>query len=246
MAFEGTVTLVLAATSGIGGALARRIRAAGGKVIPAGRNPERLERIAAELDEAGIAFDAASWDSIDQAVQAAAARYGRLDGVALCSGLLLLKPAHLTTEAEYRATMAANADAAFATVRAAARAMMNRGGSIVLVASAAARVGLANHEAIAAAKGAILGLTLAAAASYAPRGIRVNCVAPGLTETPLTARITGNEASRKASEAMHALGRIGRPEEIASAMAWLLDPENAWVTGQVIGVDGGLASVRPR
>jgi len=74
----------------------------------------------------------------------------------------------------------------------------------------------------------------------------VNCVAPGLTETPLTARITANEASRKASEAMHALGRIGRPEEIASAMAWLLDPENSWVTGQVIGVDGGLASVRPR
>lgn len=246
MAFEGTVTLVLAATSGIGGALARRIRAAGGTVIPAGRNPERLGQIAAELGEAGIAFDAASWDSIDQAVQAAAARRGRLDGVALCTGSLLLKPAHLTTEAEYRATMAANADAAFATVRAAARAMMNTGGSIVLVASAAARVGLANHEAIAAAKAAILGLTQAAAASYAPRGIRVNCVAPGLTETPLTARINGNEASRKASEAMHALGRIGRPEEIASAMAWLLDPENAWVTGQVIGVDGGLASVRPR
>jgi NAD(P)-dependent dehydrogenase (short-subunit alcohol dehydrogenase family) len=124
--------------------------------------------------------------------------------------------------------------------------MMNSGGAIVLVSSAAARVGLANHEAIAAAKAGIIGLTLAAAASYAARGIRVNCVAPGLTETPLTARITANEASRKASEAMHALGRIGRPEEIASAMAWLLDPENSWVTGQVIGVDGGLASVRPR
>jgi NAD(P)-dependent dehydrogenase (short-subunit alcohol dehydrogenase family) len=246
MALEGTVTLILAATSGIGSALARRIRTAGGTVIPAGRNAEKLERIAAELGEEGIVFDAASWESIEQAVQRAADRYGRLDGVALCSGSLLLKPAHLTTEAEYRATMAANADAAFATVRAAGRAMMNSGGSIVLVASAAARVGLANHEAIAAAKGAIIGLTLAAAASYAPRGVRVNCVAPGLTETPLTTRITGNEASRKASEAMHALGRIGRPEEVASAMAWLLDPENSWVTGQVIGVDGGLASVRPR
>lgn len=246
MAFEATVHLILAATSGIGAALARRIRAAGGVVVPAGRHPDRLARIAAELGEEGIPFDASSWESIEQAVQTAMARHGRLDGVALCSGSLLLKPAHLTTEAEYRSTMAVNADAAFATVRAAARAMMNTGGSIVLVSSAAARVGLANHETIAAAKGAILGLTLAAAASYAPRGIRVNSVAPGLTETPLTARITGNEASRKASEAMHALGRIGRPEEIASAMAWLLDPENAWVTGQVIGVDGGLASVRPR
>lgn len=246
MPFNGTVTLILAATSGIGGALARRVRAAGGTVVPAGRNREKLAAIAAEFGETGIEFDAASFDSVDRAVQEAAARYGRLHGVALCSGSLLLKPAHLTTESEYRATMAANLDAAFAAVRASARAMMNSGGSIVLVSSAAARTGLANHEAIAAAKAGIIGLTLSAAASYAPRGIRVNCVAPGLTETPLTARITGNEASRKASEAMHALGRIGRPEEIASAMAWLLDPENNWVTGQVIGVDGGLASVRPR
>jgi NAD(P)-dependent dehydrogenase (short-subunit alcohol dehydrogenase family) len=246
MSLDGTVTLILAATSGIGGALARRIRAAGGAVIPAGRNREKLASIAGELGETGIEFDSASFESVESAVQQAAARHGRLDGVALCSGSLLLKPAHLTTEAEYRATMAANIDAAFAAVRAAAKAMMNTGGSIVLVSSAAARIGLANHEAIAAAKGAIIGLTLSAAASYAARGIRVNCVAPGLTETPLTARITGNETSRKASEAMHALGRIGRPEDIASAMAWLLDPQNNWVTGQVIGVDGGLATVRPR
>lgn len=246
MAFEGTVTLILGATGGIGGALARRIRSGGGTVIPAGRNAERLAVISAELGEAGIEFDASSFESVERAVQQAAARHGRLDGVALCSGSLLLKPAHLTTEAEYRSTMAANLDAAFATVRAAAKAMIDTGGSIVLVSSAAARSGLANHEAIAAAKAGIIGLALSAAASYAPRGIRVNCVAPGLTETALTARITGNEASRRASEAMHALGRIGRPEDIASAMAWLLDPENSWVTGQTIGVDGGLASVRPR
>lgn len=246
MGFQGTVTLVLAAASGIGAALARRIRAAGGVVIPAGRNPEKLSVIAAELGEAGIEFDAADFASVERAVQEAAARYGRLDGVALCSGSLLLKPAHLTTEAKYRATLAANLDAAFATVRAAAKVMMQSGGAIVFVSSAAARVGLANHEAIAAAKAGIEGLALAAAATYAARNIRVNCVAPGLTETPLTARITGNEASRKASESMHALGRIGRPEDIATAMAWLLDPENAWVTGQVIGVDGGLSRVRPR
>jgi len=246
MGFPGSVTLVLAATSGIGAALARRIRSAGGTVIPAGRNREKLSAIAAELGEAGIEVDAADFGSVERAVQEAAARYGKLDGVALCSGSLLLKPAHLTTEAEYRATISANLDAAFATVRAAAKVMTNTGGAIVLVSSAAARIGLANHEAIAAAKAGIIGLTLSAAASYAPRGIRINCVAPGLTETPLTTRITANETSRKASEAMHALGRIGRPEDIASAMAWLLDPENNWVTGQVIGVDGGLATLRPR
>lgn len=246
LGFQGTVTLVLAASGGIGAALARRIRSAGGTVIPAARNQQKLSAMAAEVGEAGIEFDAADFGSVERAVQEAASRYGKLDGVALCSGSLLLKPAHLTTEAEYRATLAANLDAAFATLRAAAKVMMQSGGAIVLVSSAAARVGLANHEAIAAAKAGIEGLALAAAASYAARGIRVNCVAPGLTETPLTARITGNEASRKASEAMHALGRIGRPEDIASAMAWVLDPENNWVTGQVIGVDGGLARVRPR
>jgi NAD(P)-dependent dehydrogenase (short-subunit alcohol dehydrogenase family) len=124
--------------------------------------------------------------------------------------------------------------------------MMASGGSIVLCSTAAARAGFANHEAIAAAKAGVIGLTLSAAATYAPRNIRVNCVAPGLVDTPLAARITANPAALQASTAMHALGRIGRPEDVASAIAWLLNPENSWVTGQVLGVDGGLASLKPR
>jgi NAD(P)-dependent dehydrogenase (short-subunit alcohol dehydrogenase family) len=123
---------------------------------------------------------------------------------------------------------------------------MGKGGSVVLVSSAAARLGLANHEAIAAAKAGVIGLTLSAAATYAARGLRVNAVAPGLVRTPLTARITGSEAALKASTALHALGRIGEPEDVASAIAWLLDPAQSWVTGQVLGVDGGLATLRSR
>jgi len=87
---------------------------------------------------------------------------------------------------------------------------------------------------------------LSAAASYAARGIRVNCVAPGLVRTPLTARLTNNESSLKSSLAMHALGRLGEPGDVVRAIAWLLSPEQSWVTGQVLGIDGGLASVRPR
>jgi 3-oxoacyl-[acyl-carrier protein] reductase len=117
---------------------------------------------------------------------------------------------------------------------------------VVLVSSAAAMEGLANHEAIAAAKAGIIGLTLSAAATYAPMNLRVNAVAPGLTETPLTAALTGNETSRKFSEAMHALGRLGKPEDVARAIVFLLDPENSWITGQVLAVDGGLSRVRPK
>ena len=90
------------------------------------------------------------------------------------------------------------------------------------------------------------GLTLAAAATYAPMNLRVNAIAPGLTETPLTASLTANETSRKISEAMHALGRLGHPADIARAIVFLLDPANSWITGQVLAVDGGLSSLRPK
>ncbi len=124
--------------------------------------------------------------------------------------------------------------------------MGRQGGAVVLVSSAAARLGLPNHEALAAAKAGVIGLTLAAAASYAGQGLRVNCVAPGLVRTPLTVRLTGSEAALKASAALHPLGRVGEPEEVAAAIAWLLDPRQGWITGQVLGVDGGLATVRGR
>ncbi len=124
--------------------------------------------------------------------------------------------------------------------------MMKSGGSLVLISSAAARVGLVNHEAIAAAKAGVEGLVRAAAASYARYGVRVNAVAPGLLRTPLTEMITSNEAAERASIAMHAIGRLGLPRDIASVVAWLLNPRNDWVTGQVLGIDGGLSTVRTR
>ena len=121
---------------------------------------------------------------------------------------------------------------------------MTTGGSVVLASTVATRIGLANHEAIAAAKGGVNGLVLAAAASYAGRNIRVNAVAPGLVRTPLAAKLTGSEMALKASTALHPLGRIGEPADVASVIALLLDPASSWITGQVIGIDGGLGSVR--
>ena len=134
--------------------------------------------------------------------------------------------------------MSTNLGSAFSVVRASVKAM-KAGGSVVLCSSAVASHGLPNHEAIAAAKGAIAALTLSAAATYAPQNVRVNCVSPGLTRTPMTARITGNEAALKASTEMHALKRIGEPGDVARAIAFLLDPANSFITGQNLVVDGG-------
>jgi NAD(P)-dependent dehydrogenase (short-subunit alcohol dehydrogenase family) len=169
-----------------------------------------------------------------------------VDGAVNLVGSILLKSAAATTDDEWRQTMALNLDTAFFMVRAASRAMRGGGGSVVLMSSAAGRVGLMSHEAIAAAKAGVIGLAQSAAATLAPQKIRVNAIAPGLVATPLAERITGNEASLKASTAMHPLGRIGQPEEIAALIEVLLDPANSWITGQTFGIDGGLATVRGR
>jgi len=237
--------LVLGATGGIGSALARRLAAKGVPLVLAGRDAARLDALAAETGGTAHVLDARQPAEVDAAAALAVRIHGRLDGLANCVGSILLKPAHLTSDEEWDAVIATNLRSAFASVRAAARSMPE-GGSVVLVSSAAARLGIANHEAIAAAKAGVIGLTLSAAATYAARGLRVNAVAPGLVRTPMTARITGNEPALKGSVAMHALGRIGEPEEVASAIAWLLDAEQSWVSGQVLGVDGGLATLRTR
>jgi len=242
MSIENCRFVIVGAAGGIGSALARRLRQGGAGLLLLGRSVERLQQLGDELSAETRSIDATDAGELERAV----VDFGPINGIVNCAGSLLLKPAHLTTETEWRQTIESNLTTAYATVRAGAKALWSGGGSIVLCATAAARTGLANHEAIAAAKGGVIGLTLSAAATYAGRNIRVNCVAPGLTDTPLAARITSNEAALKASTAMHALGRIGRPDDVASGIAWLLDPENNWVTGQVIGIDGGLGTVRAR
>ena len=202
--------------------------------------------MADETDGVAYELDAKVSGEVTEAVGNVVDSLGRIDGIANCVGSLLLKPAHLTTDDEWNDTIATNLTSAFAAVRAGAKAMRAGGGSIVLVSSAAAQVGLANHEAIAAAKGGVVGLARSAAASYARQGVRVNAVAPGLVRTKLTARLTSSPQAEQASLAMHALGRLGEPEDVASAIGWLLDPAQSWVTGQVIGVDGGLGSIRAR
>jgi len=185
-------------------------------------------------------------DEVEASFAAVAEQLGPPDALVHAVGSTLLKPAHITTDAELDDVLAVNLLSAFYALRSFVRLVpRDRGASVVLFSTAATRVGLANHEAIAAAKGGIDGLVVSAAATYAPRGIRVNAIAPGLVRTNLTRRITGSEPALRASLAMHALGRVGEADEIAAAAAYLLSPDASWITGQVISVDGGLSSVRP-
>lgn len=240
------VYFILGASGGIGSELSARLASEGSKLVLAGRTAGPLEDLATRLGASSVTLDGASFEEVERAVGGVFEEHGRLDGVVNCAGSLLLKPAHRTSQDEWRATLAANLDTSFAVVRAGTQAMMKTGGAIVLVSSAAALTGLVNHEAIAAAKAGVIGLARSAAASYAPRGIRINVVSPGLTRTGMTEGLLSSPASEEASVAMHALGRLGQPADVASAIAWFLDPAQSWVTGQVLGVDGGLATLRTR
>lgn len=238
--------VVFGATGGIGSALANHLHTAGYRQFLVARQAGPLQELADRYGASWHAADATSSTAVAGVFEKASATLGVIGGVAHCVGSILLKPVHLTSDEEWLNTINQNLNSAFYVVREAARHMTGTGGSIALVSSVAARWGLANHEAIAAAKAGVQGLALSAAATHAPRGLRVNVVAPGLVDTPLAARITGNEAARKASAALHPLGRIGEPDDVARALAWLLDPAQSWVTGQILGVDGGLGSVRAR
>jgi NAD(P)-dependent dehydrogenase (short-subunit alcohol dehydrogenase family) len=237
--------LLLGGAGGIGAETARRLTAAGTRVFLAGRSETPLAALGAELDARWFVGDLTAFDEVEAAFAAAIEALGPLTGVANLVGSIVLKPAHLTREEEYHHTIAQNLTTAFATVRAAAK-LMPTGGSVVLTATAAARHGLANHEAIAAAKGGVIALARSAAATYASKGLRVNVVAPGLVRTQMAARITASPAAEQASASMHALGRIGEANDVAPAYVWLLGADATWVTGQEIGVDGGLATVRSR
>lgn len=236
-------TIIIGASSGIGRATAKHLKTLGVPVFIGSRNEETLSATAQELDLPFQTVDASKEDSLKNFFTAASETLDEIDSIICCAGSILLKPAHLTSTDEFIATFENNLLSAFLTVKLGTQ-LLKRDGSIVLFSTAAASTGIPNHEAIASAKAGVEGLIRSSAATYAPRKIRINGIAPGLTESSMSQFIFSNEPSRKASEAMHAMGRLGVPEDFTDALLWLISSGSGWMSGEVLHIDGGLSGLR--
>lgn len=234
--------LIIGGTSGIGAALARRLHESGKALHVMGRDAGRLSATGEALRCPTTAVDVLDTDALAEAVRRAG-EHG-LGGLAYCVGSIVLKPLSQVGAADMAQAFALNTIGAAIAVKAAAAAL-TPGAGVVLFSTVAVRQGFANHAVVSSAKGGVEGLALALAAELAPR-VRVNCVAPSLTRTPLAARLTSNEAMAKAIAGLHPLARLGEAEDAAALAAFLLSPESGWITGQIMGVDGGRSTLRTK
>ncbi|TXC65756.1 SDR family oxidoreductase [Piscinibacter aquaticus] len=237
------ITLITGASGGIGGALARQLSAQGRRVVAVGRDASRLAEIDAALR---VVADTTTPEGAALAMAATREAFGAAPAqLAHCVGSTLIAPLHRTKLDAYRELMRVNVDSAFFMLQAWIAALEGQPGAAVFASSVVSRIGVANHEAIAAAKGGVEALVRSAAATYAAQGVRVNAVAPGMTETPMTASMLKLPALREGAGKQYPLGGVQSAAQVAEVMARLLGDGAARVTGQVIPVDGGFTSVRP-
>jgi NAD(P)-dependent dehydrogenase (short-subunit alcohol dehydrogenase family) len=238
-----SIVLITGAGGGIGRALAHRLHAHGVRVAAVGRDASRL----ADVDAAvRIAADTTTPEGAALAVAACQEALGAAPTLlAHCVGSTLIAPLHRTRTDAYREVMRVNLDSAVFMLQAWIAALQGGAGAAVFASSVVARVGVANHEAIAAAKGGVEALVRSAAATYAAQGVRVNAVAPGMTETPMTAGMLKMPAMREGAARQYPLGGVQTADQVGEVMAWLLGDGAARLTGQVIAVDGGFTTVRP-
>jgi NAD(P)-dependent dehydrogenase (short-subunit alcohol dehydrogenase family) len=242
------VVVIVGGTGGIGHAVARRLADSGRPVHLIARHEGRLAEAAGRLGAGHTAADVEDGGALAAAIQEAAARNGgAIAGLCYAVGTITLKPIGRLTDADFERDFRINALGAARAVQAALPGLKAHDGvaSVLFFSTVAVTQGFAAHASIAMAKGAVEGLTLSLAAELAPR-IRVNAIAPSLIRTPLAAPLTGSPQMADAIAQLHATQRLGEPEDVAPLAALLLSDETAWITGQIIGVDGGRSSLRTK
>lgn len=238
--------LIYGGSGGIGSAVARALSARGVPVHLVARREAELSETARSIGARYSVGDVCDPADIAR-VTAEAVAHGPISALVYGVGTINLKPVARLTDADFRRDFEVNALGAVRAIQAALPALKAAEGSasILLFSTVAVAQGFAAHASVSMAKGAVEGLTLALAAELAPK-IRVNCIAPSLTRTPLAAALTANEGMSTAIAGMHALQRLGEADDIGPLAALLSSPDASWITGQIIGVDGGRSSLRTK
>jgi NAD(P)-dependent dehydrogenase (short-subunit alcohol dehydrogenase family) len=236
--------LLVGGSSDIGLQLAHLLLDEGHEITVLARDVERTSSLAGR-GATIVQGDALDEEAVQSAVEQAMLRGDGLAGVAHLVGSIALRPPHAMSLVDFEEVIRTNLTSAFLTLKLGGKAMLKAGqGRMVFTSSVAASYGLTNHEAIAAAKGGLEAMVRSAASTYAQRGLRVNAVAPGLTETRLGATVLKSESIREASVGMIPIKRINDPKEIAKSMHWLLTQAPDNFTGQVLHLDGGMSQLR--
>jgi 3-oxoacyl-[acyl-carrier protein] reductase len=237
----GKTAFVTGSTRGIGLAIARALHGAGAKVAIVGRDRARAEAVAAELGErtAAVACDVALADQVEAAIASAERALGPIDILVNNAGVTRDNTLLRLTEADWDAVLDANLKGAFLTTRAVIKGMMKRrAGRIINVGSIVGLTGNKGQANYAASKAGLIGFTKSVAKEYASRGVLANCIAPGFIETDMTAALPDEARATLLQDI--ALGRLGRPEDVAGAVLFLASDLAGYVTGQVLVVDGGM------
>ena len=234
--------LIYGGSGGIGAETARVLHAKGSALHLVGRDEARLSAIAAET---AASFTVADVEDPLSFARVAEAAGSSLSGLVYAVGTINLKPLSRLTPDDFERDFRINAVGAVLAVQACLPALKAADGTsaIVLFSTIAVAQGFAAHASVSMAKGAVEGLATALAAELAPK-VRVNVIAPSLTRTPLAAALTGNEAMATAIAQLHPLQRLGEARDSAALAAFLLSNDASWITGQIIGVDGGRSRLR--